>query len=533
MKHVFTLILLLAGSITISAQHQMVLKDSTGITSSTVEAQYDYENYLSPFPPKKANNWAIGIAVGTPILLSDIRPLLLSSIGLDLKVRKAFSPIFSIRYQGIFAQAEGLNYFAHTRGGEPVHLNYQTRITENSLQGVFTLNNMKFFKKQSRVGFNFFGGVGMMTAFTRSNFLDESGTGYDYSQLSDIESFSDRRFVVNELLNLMDESFETVVKPDNADAAIKDTRLLPSIILGGGMDIKITPRTDFMVEARLSKHFTDLLDGYHQGRGNDWFLYTSVGLNFKVGKRTEPLYWVNPLEQPYTDIMEMKSGFDPAKIYADFDGDGVIDALDLDSNTPAGVAVNLKGLPLDSDKDGIADYRDSEVYSLKGAKVDQSGMALDGDLDGVPDINDKELNSASNALVDVKGRTIKVGPNTAPSPSSSDAALGTGFWSIFFDSDNASVKPMYDHLVLNLASYMIANPSARVQLIGYTDSSAGSDYNLQLSKMRANNVLANFTKMGIDLGRFDVQYKGESELLVQGETNLSKQLNRRVTLQLK
>lgn len=43
----------------------------------------------------------------------------------------------------------------------------------------------------------------------------------------------------------------------------------------------------------------------------------------------------------------------------DSDNDGVIDALDLDNETPPGVKVDTKGIALDTDSDGVPDYKDN------------------------------------------------------------------------------------------------------------------------------------------------------------------------------
>lgn len=505
----------------------MELKDSADLKKNKFDQQYDYENFLSPYAPKKKNNWAIGLGIGTPFILGDVKPYMLGSYAADLKIRKAITHVFSLRYQSIFAEIVGINY----ADGNSAPKNYKARMTDNTLQMVFTLNNMNFNKKKSRVGFNLFAGGGFASNFTQLNLRDENGSLYDYSTLSNIETFGDRRFSVNEIKNILDKEFETAVLPEASDARINDTRILPSMVLGAGMDVYLSKRIDLAFETRISRHFTDYLDGHKEGTGGDWLMYSSVGLNVKIGKNTEPLYWKNPTNQIYSDVMALKQGADPATSFQDLDQDGVVDILDKDLNTPIGVEVDPSGVALDSDRDGVPNYRDNELATIDGAMVDNNGVAIDSDNDGVPDIKDKDNNTPANAQVDVKGREVKGGGKAAVN--NILYMRGVDVWSIFFDTDDYTVKTEYHAIILNLASFMIEDPSAKIIITGYTDSRSSAEYNLALSKKRANSVLAYFSKLGIGADRFEIQYKGEQDLLIEDSNSLGQQLNRRVTLKVK
>jgi OOP family OmpA-OmpF porin len=506
------------------------LKDSTDLKKCQYESQYDYENFLSAYPPNKKNNWAIGIGIGSPIILGDVRSLLSQSYAADIKIRKAFSHVFSMRFQTIFAETKGVNYRFH-----PINdvisapLNHRTRITDNTLQAVFTLNNINFHKSQAKLGFNAFVGGGFTTSYSRFNLLDANGNFYDYTTLSNVETFFDRRFVVNEVLNLLDDGFETENQIQDNEAHIKNTRILPSIVLGAGLDVYLSKRVDLALETRLSKHFSDNLDGLSYGTGDDWFVYSSVGVNFKIGKNQEPLYWQNPLQNTYQAILNLKQAQDPSTSFQDYDQDGILDYLDKDPSTPMGVEVDANGIALDSDKDGIPNYIDKEKFTPNGAKVDKFGVALDTDADGVPDFKDQESNSAANAQVDAKGRTIKGGSTENPALLFKSVEV----WTVFFDTDDYEVRDDYENVLLNLASYLIEVPDAKLIVTGYADSRSSAEYNLELSKKRANSVVAFFTKVGIPANRFEIQFKGKEDLLVTETSDIEQQLNRRVTLKLK
>jgi hypothetical protein len=56
----------------------------------------------------------------------------------------------------------------------------------------------------------------------------------------------------------------------------------------------------------------------------------------------------------------------------DIDGDGVIDSIDQEKDTPDSAPVDTKGISLDSDSDGLIDYIDKEPFSPIGFQIDKS-----------------------------------------------------------------------------------------------------------------------------------------------------------------
>ena len=114
----------------------------------------------------------------------------------------------------------------------------------------------------------------------------------------------------------------------------------------------------------------------------------------------------------------------------DSDMDGVSDKKDKCPDTPAGVAVDANGCPVDGDGDGVADYIDecptvAGLPSLKGcpdkdkdgvadkddACPDVAGLASlkgcpDSDGDGIADKDDKCANTPRGIKVDASGCPI-------------------------------------------------------------------------------------------------------------------------------
>ena len=132
----------------------------------------------------------------------------------------------------------------------------------------------------------------------------------------------------------------------------------------------------------------DLLDGTDFGTGGqnkqgifrDILNYANLRIGINIGNkstRSEPLYWINPMEVVLNDINELRTAQENITL-SDSDGDGVIDQIDLEPNTPVGALVDTKGRTLDSDRDGVPDYLDKEPYYTprQGERVNSEGVVV-------------------------------------------------------------------------------------------------------------------------------------------------------------
>jgi outer membrane protein OmpA-like peptidoglycan-associated protein len=67
-------------------------------------------------------------------------------------------------------------------------------------------------------------------------------------------------------------------------------------------------------------------------------------------------------------------------------------------------------------------------------------------------------------------------------------------------------------------------------VIGYTDSSGSTRYNVRLSERRAKAVADALVGLGVPAGSLQVDWRGESELAVQTGDGVKEPLNRRATI---
>lgn len=124
---------------------------------------------------------------------------------------------------------------------------------------------------------------------------------------------------------------------------------------GGGINIQLSPVVMLNFQETFMYTNADNRDGVTAGN-NDAYMFHGVGLTFNFGK------------------------------IKDADKDGVADRNDKCPETPAGVAVDKTGCPLDKDGDGVADYID-QCPDVAG--VPALGGCPDMDKDGVADKDDQ------------------------------------------------------------------------------------------------------------------------------------------------
>jgi outer membrane protein OmpA-like peptidoglycan-associated protein len=153
-----------------------------------------------------------------------------------------------------------------------------------------------------------------------------------------------------------------------------------------GIAFKLGKRVNLAIEDRFTVTKDDLLDGQRwQERpvgdpvltGDfDTYNYLSVGLNLNVGsKAVEPLWWINPLDYAYGEINNPKHMKLPKPVFDDADGDGVVDQLDREPNTPAGCPVDTHGVSKDTDGDGVPDCKDKQLITPTECQpVDADGV---------------------------------------------------------------------------------------------------------------------------------------------------------------
>ena len=102
--------------------------------------------------------------------------------------------------------------------------------------------------------------------------------------------------------------------------------------------------------------------------------------------------------------------------------------------------------------------------------------------------------------------------------------------SILFEFDKSAVSPTYRDNLDHIYALMSASPSSKIEISGHTDLKGPDDYNLKLSKRRANSVANYLLNKGLDKSKVIVNAYGETRPLASGSSDDDMQMNRRTEL---
>lgn len=107
---------------------------------------------------------------------------------------------------------------------------------------------------------------------------------------------------------------------------------------------------------------------------------------------------------------------------------------------------------------------------------------------------------------------------------------GSTLYGINFDYDSATIRPESGRLLDSLATGLRASSVAAITVIGHTSSEGSDQYNENLSRRRAEAVVAAIVARGIDAGRIAAEGRGEKQPVADNATEAGRSLNRRVEI---
>jgi OmpA-OmpF porin, OOP family len=446
------------------------------LTALAAFAQSEGAGFRSLTP---SDSWEIGLDLGLPSIAGDIDQKF-PGIGVGLHARKAFDHVFSVRFNGLYAAAKNEN-----DGNAPV-ASSETTWFSGSGQIVATLNNLRFNKPNRKVLFNVFAGLGAASFdATAKNVIGANGN---------------------------------LVATRDADS----DGIKASLEGGAGLAFRVSPRFNIGLEYTVIQVLGgrgDLLEadnnvGINTTTYRDFLHYPHISLNYNLGgkakdgsKKGEPLYWANPMAMTGAAIaaLEARAIYDPT----DSDGDGIINDIDEEDNSPAGARVDSKGRTLDSDMDKVPDYKDKEPYSPPGYTVN---------ADGVANVPKPITESDVNRIVDAKIAQIKI-----PQPKATEWF----FPMIHFEDNRYNIRPSELEKLYQVANVLKNNPDTKVVVVGHTDARGKEGYNNVLSYNRAMRAIETLgAQFGIDRSRLILNWTGEGIQLEP--TAGSSVVNRRV-----
>lgn len=100
---------------------------------------------------------------------------------------------------------------------------------------------------------------------------------------------------------------------------------------------------------------------------------------------------------------------------------------------------------------------------------------------------------------------------------------------ILFANDSYEINPIFSSQIQTMSDFLKKYKSASIQIQGYASKVGDPEYNLELSKQRANAVEQELLSFEIDPKRVEIVGYGESRLEDEGDDETAHALNRRVT----
>lgn len=101
---------------------------------------------------------------------------------------------------------------------------------------------------------------------------------------------------------------------------------------------------------------------------------------------------------------------------------------------------------------------------------------------------------------------------------------------VYFNTNKYNINKDSETLLDKLRSILVEYPDTNVLIVGHTDSTGADEYNMTLSKNRAQSVTNFFTQKGLSTDRFTTNWFGEEQPITDNNTADGRAKNRRVNL---
>lgn len=303
-------------------------------------------------------------------------------------------------------------------------------------------------------------------------------TMFNINMLFGIDEFS--KFKLQPHLGLNMAALKTIKSSENQTIGSADNIL--GLIFGLTPSYNISSKTNLFIDFSLINNFRQhhTWDGNVSDEKNNLsgqMSNISFGISYKLGK---PII---------NDEKELLKKQDEAK-----------------NNDIEKRLNDVESKLIDTDKDGVPDHLDQENSSLEGALVDSKGIMIDKNKNNIPDevekyldkTNDKTNSSGLNNTLDSNNEMFK-------------KAIDEGYICVFFETGKSAYLNSSKDAINFVQTFLITNPEAKIDLIGYTDDIGTSEENKKLGLDRANNVKEILIKLGIEPYRLKAVSAGEDQ----------------------
>ena len=184
----------------------------------------------------------------------------------------------------------------------------------------------------------------------------------------------------------------------------------------------------------------------------------------------------------------------------------------------------------DNDNDGIPDDVDqcrNKPETKNGVMDDDGCPDADADSDGVDDSRDKCPDTAEDkdGFQDDDGCPDKI-------PSKITKTFKGALRGIQFENNSANIKSKSYKTLDKAVAVLKEFSSVKVLVAGHTDNRGARDYNVELSRSRAESVKQYLVEQGIDGSRLEIAGHGPDQPIANNRSSSGRAKNRRIEFKL-
>jgi OmpA-OmpF porin, OOP family len=179
----------------------------------------------------------------------------------------------------------------------------------------------------------------------------------------------------------------------------------------------------------------------------------------------------------------------------------------------------------------VAEYapvalRDAEQALVQVEQAQREGLD-DEEVDHLAYLAEQKAAIAENQAIEQRSQEQLLAQLRAER---TDRGLVVTLEDVLFEVNGADLQPGAQVELLRLIEYLKRNPDRNILIEGHTDSTGSSEYNLQLSQLRAQSVESFLVGNGVPADRVRAIGYGETRPEAPNDSATGRQQNRRVEI---
>lgn len=186
---------------------------------------------------------------------------------------------------------------------------------------------------------------------------------------------------------------------------------------------------------------------------------------------------------------------------------------------------------LDSLDNALQDSLDQILFAEAAKQLEETNTSGNEDLSDDEYSYAVETNRSASDNQTYSPQSKPFGPNTELTQKDLNKGEQYTLQNIYFDTNLAYIQVASLPTLKQLYKHLVQYPNLKIKIIGHTDSQSNDQYNLILSRRRAESVKRTLMRWGIEASRLKTEGRGERQPVATNRTEEGRQLNRRVVFE--